>query len=315
VDRDNESSEQDEVEPTFDALRRGYNPDQVNRYLADQQHRLEQATVRAEEAERRLHTAIGQLRAMHGRVTQLETSAQAAVQPTTPIDVLGDRVQRILQEAWDGAFALRQNVDQEVAKIREQAVSDAQAIIEDARTKARSIEEQIRRRRNAFLQRVEQDKSKAVAQMTFLSDQRKAAVAELLDLKERIEAAITDVPMQTAANLTIVNSPVQTMKDIEDEETEERGRPLSTADQQLLAQRMAEHPSGEPPAMRFGDFEQPPTMAVHVIPPLEPPGRPADTSSLVRSHRELSTNMRRRSDRPRRPTEPRVFDIEADDDI
>lgn len=313
MDHDKDSDDHFEAEPSFDALRRGYDPDQVDRYLAEQQRRLGHATGRAVEAERRLSAAVGQLRALHARVTQLENEPQALAQPATSIDVLGERVQRILQEAWDGAFALRQNVDQEVTKLREQAVNDAQAIVEDARAKARSIEEQIRRRRNAFLQRVEQDKSRAVAQMTFLSDQRKAAVAELLELKERIEAAVADVPTQTAANLTIVNSPVQTMKDIEDEEGKEHARPMSSADQRLLEQRIADHPSGEPPAMRFGDLELPPTMAVHVL-PNESSARPADTSSLVRSHREMKGNDRTRSADLRESSEPRVFDIEADED-
>lgn len=315
MDQGNTSDEQFLEAPLFDASRRGYDPGQVDRYLEQQQERLIESTQRAREAEQRLGTAVKQLRAMNNRITQLEQSQQTqapTAQPSIPIDILGDRVQRILQEAWDGAFALRQSVENEASQLREQALTEAQSIVEEARTKARSIEEQMRRRRDAYIGRAEQDKAKAVAQMTFLSDQRKAATAELLAIKERIEAAIADVPMQTAANLTLVNAPVQTVADLHDEG---EARRLSAADEALLTQRIAEHPSADIPVMRFGDTDLPPTLPVHMLPPMDAP-RPADTSSLVRSHRESAAAdvpTRRRTDRPT-TSGARVFDFEANQD-
>jgi len=303
--------------PLFDASRRGYDPEQVDRYLAQQQHRLNETALRASEAEKRLGAAMNQLRAMHKRITQLEENASIHAQPapaTVPIDILGDRVQRILQEAWDGAFALRQSVENEVKQLRSQTVEDAQEILDEARSKARSIEEQMRRRRDAYLQRVEQDKAKAVAQMTFLSDQRKAAIAELLAIKERIETAIDDVPTQTAANLSLVNAPVQTVHDLEDEERSE-ARPLSLADEQLLNRKISEHPSGDAPILRFGEADLPPTLPVHMLPPMSIAPRPADTSSLVRSHRETTaTESPRRRELKQSQTDARVFDFEASED-
>ena len=231
-----------------------------------------------------------------------------------PIDILGDRVQRILQEAWDGAFALRQSVENEVNLLRSQAGSDAQEILDEARSKARSIEEQMRRRRDAYLQRVEQDKAKAVAQMTFLSDQRKAAIAELLAIKERIETAIIDVPAQTAANLSLVNAPVQTVHDLKDEKQSE-ARPLSAADEQLLNRKISEHPSGDAPILHFREADLPLTLPVQMLPPLNIPPRPADTSSLVRSHRETAATEPTRPQGERRGrSDARVFDFEANED-
>ncbi len=304
--------------PLFDASRRGYDPEQVDRYLAQQQHRLNETVLRANEAEKRLKSAVSQLRAMHKRVTHLEQAASVhaqPAQPAVPIDILGDRVQRILQEAWDGAFALRQNVENEVKQLRSQAVDDAQEILDEARAKARSIEEQMRRRRDGYLQRVEQDKAKAVAQMTFLSDQRKAAIAELIAIKERIETAIVDVPTQTAANLSLVNAPVQTVHDLADEEQSE-ARPLSAADEQLLGRKISQRPGGDAPILRFGETDLPPTLPVQMLPPMNISPRPADTSSLVRSHRETTTTepARRRDPYQDRAADARVFDFEANED-
>ncbi len=303
--------------PLFDASRRGYDPEQVDRFLAQQQHRLNETILRANEAEKRLKSAVNQLRAMHKRITQLEETASLPVQQApapVPIDILGDRVQRILQEAWDGAFALRQNVENEVKELRSRAIDDAQEILDEARAKARAIEEQMRRRRDGYLQRVEQDKAKAVAQMTFLSDQRKAAIAELLAIKERIETAIVDVPTQTAANLSLVNAPVQTVRDLDDEERSE-ARPLSVADEALLNRRIADHPSSDAPILRFGEADLPPTLPVQMLPHMDIAPRPADTSSLVRSHRETTATQSpgRREPSPGR-ADARVFDFEASED-
>lgn len=302
--------------PLFDASRRGYDPEQVDRYLAQQQHRLNEVTLRANEAEKRLGSAMNQLRAMHKRITELEARPAERPQPApaaVPIDILGDRVQRILQEAWDGAFALRQSVENEVGQLRSQAADDAQGILDEARAKARSIEDQMRRRRDAYILRVEQDKAKAVAQMTFLSDQRKAAIAELLAIKERIETAIADVPTQTAANLSLVNARVQMVNDFEEEE--HATRPLSASDERLLNQKISTHPSGDAPILRFGETDLSPTLPVQMLPPLNIAPRPADTSSLVRSHRETTA-----PDRPRRQashpirSDASVFDFEANED-
>src|SRR5579864_874905 len=95
-----------EATPIFGAYRRGYDPEQVDRYVADQQRRLDEATTRASEAERRLAAAVGQLRELHRRVAVLESEERT--QQPQPLDTLGERVQRILQEAWDGAYAIRQ---------------------------------------------------------------------------------------------------------------------------------------------------------------------------------------------------------------
>jgi cell division septum initiation protein DivIVA len=180
-----------EATPIFGAYRRGYDPDQVDRYVADQQRRLDAANERASEAERKLAAAVGQLRELHRRVAVLE-SEDRSPQPA-PLDTLGERVQRILQEAWEGAYALRQATEQEMAELRERTAGEAEATVMEARQRARAIEEEIERRRNAYLERVEEDRSRAVAQITHLHHQRDVAVGELLKVKAVIEATVGEV--------------------------------------------------------------------------------------------------------------------------
>ena len=101
---DNEAvAEQAAATPIFNVYRRGYDPEQVDRYVADQQRRLDDALHRALD---RVSTpsrgaAVGQLRELHRRVAVYESETRT-VQPPA-LDTLGERVERILQEAWGRA--------------------------------------------------------------------------------------------------------------------------------------------------------------------------------------------------------------------
>ncbi|HTX01447.1 MAG TPA: hypothetical protein VMD59_21870 [Acidimicrobiales bacterium] len=197
-----------EATPIFAAYRRGYDPVQVDRYVADQQRRLDDATTRASEAERKLAAAVGQLRELHRRVAVLESEDR---QPRpAPLDELGERVQRILQEAWEGAYALRQQAEAEAASLREEVAGEAAStvaeaeqhaggIVEAAERRAAAIDAEIERRRIAWNARLEEDRAQAVAQIRFLHTQRNDAVAELLRLRAMIEKAVQDLGSVTAA--------------------------------------------------------------------------------------------------------------------
>jgi cell division septum initiation protein DivIVA len=191
-----------EATPIFGAYRRGYDPVQVDRYVADQQRRLDEALTRASEAERKLAAAVGQLRELHRRVAVLE-SEDRSPQPA-PLDALGERVQRILQEAWEGAYALRQQAETEAAALREEVAGEsaatiteaeqrADAIVEGAERRASAIDAEIERRRLAWNARLEEDRAKAVAQIGYLHTQRSEAVGELLRLQEMIERAVREL--------------------------------------------------------------------------------------------------------------------------
>lgn len=190
MDQNSAPQDHDEQQatPIFSAYRRGYDPEQVDRYVADQQRRLDQATTRASESERRLAAAVGQLRELHRRVAVLESEDHTPQPPA--LDTLGERVQRILQEAWEGAYALRQSAENDANELRTQATAEADEIVGSARHKAQALDEATERRRQAFLERMEEDRNRAVAQIAYLHDQRRLALEELLKVKVVIEDTV-----------------------------------------------------------------------------------------------------------------------------
>ena len=272
MDENSAPKAHEDATPIFGAYRRGYDPDQVDRFVADQRRRLDEAVHRASEAERRLAAAVGQLRELHRRVTLLE-SEERAPQQAPSLDTLGERVQRILQEAWEGAFALRQTVEQEASELKERAHADADEIVAAARRKAEAIEEEIERRRRGYLERVEQDRARAVAQMTYLGDQRKLALKELLQIKARIETTVGD--LEKGASRA-------------ERQSEERPAPAAQVPPEAESDspdpgRVALAPAIR--AQRVGEPDLPPTMPVHRLRLADDLSSPADTSALVVNHR------------------------------
>jgi hypothetical protein len=189
--------EGEEPTPVFAAYRRGYDPDQVDRYVAEQSHRLDEASLRADEAERKLASAVAQMREMHRRIQTLEAIEPAAVSsvvmPTIPLDTLGEHVQRILSESWEGAQALRQDAEQDATDIREKALAEGDRIVASARLKAESVGQEMARRRQAYLEKLETERSRAVSQMEYLQEQRALAIADLNRVKSLVDTTIAEV--------------------------------------------------------------------------------------------------------------------------
>ena len=172
MDENEAVAEEQVATPIFNVYRRGYDPEQVDRYVADQQRRLDDALHRASESERRLAAAVGQLRELHRRVAVYESETRTAQPPA--LDTLGERVQRILQEAWEGAYTLRQEAEREVNELREAATAEvtelrrrhdevtelrevasreAADVVDQATRRALAIRDETERRRHAYLQR------------------------------------------------------------------------------------------------------------------------------------------------------------------
>ena len=160
------------------------------------------ALRRASESERRLAAAVGQLRELHRRVAVYESETRT-VQPPA-LDTLGERVQRILQEAWEGAYSLRQEAEREVTELRETVAEEvtelraaanreATDVVDQATRRALAIRDETERRRHAYLQRVEQDRERAVSQITYLYDQRQSAIAELARLQTTVQAVVEEM--------------------------------------------------------------------------------------------------------------------------
>ncbi len=190
MDQEQAAHHEPQATPIFNAYRRGYDPEQVDRYVADQQRRLDEALKRASVAERRLGAAVGQLRELNKRVATLESQEKPLQAPA--LDTLGDRIQRILTEAWEGAYAIRQSAEQEVQELRAEAEEAAQEIIALADERAKNIEEDLRRRTEKQRQELEQERSKAVGQISYLHEQKKLAMADLLKLRDVITSTLAE---------------------------------------------------------------------------------------------------------------------------
>ena len=276
-----------EATPIFTPLRRGYDPEQVERFVADQQRRLDEAMHRASEAERKLAAAVGQLRELHRRVASLESEGRTQQAPA--LDSLGDRVQRVLQEAWEGAYALRQGAEKEVAELRAAAERDAEEILEQVRERAQLLREETERRHRAYRERIERDREQAVGQVTYLHDQRQMALAELVRLQATIATTVEEM----------AKSPVG----VADPQRALRLQPEDPVTEVLQAQGVEHMDADE---IVLGDPDRPtgPVSRVSVEPPA--------AAEEPRADAEASEEPRRES-RHRRPARrAAVFDFEAE---
>ena len=318
MESENAVSEPEDATPIFTAFRRGYDPDQVERYVADQRRRLDESTLRASEAERKLAAAVGQLRELHRRVAALESTERTDQVPA--IDAIGGHIQRILQDAWDGAHSMRQSAEHDAGEIREKATQEADGIVAKAHTRAEAVGAELARRRQGVLQHIEQERSKAVAQTTFLQGQRKLALTELKKIRSLIDATIVEF---TEAPITAANPPSYvaefTSGASAPKPPDESGSPASestthsTPTRQELDAVTRRHPASQTDAASLHS-----TMQVHRLSSQEPQME-HDPSSLVRSHRELRSEEPQDAtvhdfDPERRRQRPSLFDFEARED-
>jgi hypothetical protein len=292
-----------EPTPVFAAYRRGYDPDQVDHYVAEQSDRLELANRRADEAERKLALAVEQLREMHRRVKVLEAverSTSTVPVSDVPVDTLGAHVQRILAEAWEGSQALRREAEQSAAETKERALAEGDRIVAAARRKATSIGEDLSRRRHAYLEKLEGERSKAVAHMGFLQEQRELAINDLRRVKAIIDSTIAEVTLDGGG---IAERPVS------DEAPQPRPVPAPQVVPPIL------HPKTPRPEATLAA-----TMPVHRL-PISERSDPPDASELVRSHR-AQTAEANRGEGVIRPlpsrgrsvsASPSIFDFDAEE--
>ncbi len=300
------ASQAAEATPIFGAYRRGYDPEQVDRYVAAQQRRLDESLQRASEAERKLAAAVGQLRELHRRVGALEDQRRPS--QTFALDGVGEHIQRIFEEAREGADALRKRTEVELAELREKTAKEAQTILASARDKAQQIEGNIEQHRREQLGRLEEDRARAVTQLTYLHEQRKNAVTELLRLRDVIDATIAEV---STDDDPVIDAPSR--KEPREELNFARRGPISERHPSMSNRYLANSPVGHAPTaetpLRTGALARSTRSSV------ERGG--FDPAELVREHRAA---LVAESDLPRtrgimpRPAERRsvstVFDFE-----
>ena len=88
---------------------------------------------------------------------------------------------------------LRETVAEEVSELREVASREAADVVDQATRRALAIRDETERRRHAYLQRIEQDRERAVSQITYLYDQRQSAIAELARLQTTVQAVVEEM--------------------------------------------------------------------------------------------------------------------------
>lgn len=268
-----------EPTPIFGAYRRGYDPDQVDRYVADQQRRLDDAQSRASEAERKLVAAVGQLRELHRRVGVLEQN-QPRPSQAIRLDGVGDHIQRILEEARDGAEAMRQGAEIELAELREKTIVEARSIVAGARKKSEEVERETERRQREELQRLNEERSRAASQLTYLHEQRKNSVSELLRIREVIDSTIAEVSADLRPGTSSEKSPARDPK-----RTVPQADPRPGRSPALPAQT-----EDDPYALAAQELEAIESFLDAVAPEAMPldagDQRGIETARLVRAHRE-----------------------------
>jgi cell division septum initiation protein DivIVA len=229
--------------PEFAVAMRGYDRLQVDDYIVRQAAWLSEARSRMEAAERELAAARDQTVQLQEKLSALE-ERQLATTPRS-LEELGERVTRILQTAWDAAEELRQDAQKEAAEIlegakdrlayleeeaerrhrlaeeelesatakgREQAAREAAAVVEKARQERDDILAEARAEADRITRDGQRQRQELREEVGTLSEQREAALQDLLRLRSSLEAllsppAATDEATEEVIDLRSEQSP------------------------------------------------------------------------------------------------------------
>lgn len=179
----------------FSMARRGFEPSEVEAYIAQQEDALVVAVERADTAERQLAEALAQLGAARERIGALEEQLRA--EPPASITALGERVADILDTAWRAAEDLRADAATAADRAHAEADEIRRAAEAEARAAAAEIVAEAERHRRAVLEELAARRAEHDAEVARLASERQAAVAEL----ERLHGVLQRVlaPTQAAA--------------------------------------------------------------------------------------------------------------------
>lgn len=173
---------------TFAFVRRGYDPAEVDAVLLRQRQEMARVVERATTSERQLAEALIRLRKANEQLKEYQITGQAGPPPS--IEALGERVTRILREAWDGAEALRA----EAEKTTERASAEAQRIAGEAEAEARQrasvIIAQAKEERREVLAELAARRSEHEAELSRLEEQQRAVMAHMQHLHALLQRAL-----------------------------------------------------------------------------------------------------------------------------
>jgi chromosome segregation ATPase len=223
--------------PEFAVAMRGYDRVQVDDYLAQHEAWVVDAQARLEAAERALSATTAENEQLHQRLAVLE-ERELNSSPRS-IAALGERVNHILQQAWDAAEELREQSETqaaartadleqhvaeqerraaELARKAERRSADAEeaakSLLRDARDHAeRHTAESEHRAREEAVRIVAEGRAEAErlvneamarcdeleAQLAELAERRTVAFQELASVRSSLEQTLQDAPAELGA--------------------------------------------------------------------------------------------------------------------
>ncbi len=176
--------------PEFAIAMRGYDRLQVDDYIVKQAVWLNEAEVRVEAAETELGSLKGERASLRAQVASLQEEAFKTAPPS--FDELGERVGRVLQEAWGAAGDMRQDAEkaaEEIAtRMREEAGRDVAALMDDAKRESAELVTRSRAEADRLTGEAERRRRDLRAEIAILTDQRDSALGELARLRSGLEA-------------------------------------------------------------------------------------------------------------------------------
>jgi chromosome segregation ATPase len=119
---------------------------------------------------------VGELEA---RLQEAEARSLRDAAPPPSIAALGERVTRILEEAWEAAEALRREAEGAAERAREEARSILEQAEAEARRRAEKVAAEAEQHRRRVLEELESARAEQQAALAELQERREAAMAEL----------------------------------------------------------------------------------------------------------------------------------------
>ncbi len=192
--------------PEFAVAMRGYDRLQVDDYIVKQAVWLNDAEVRVEAAETELALLKSERASLRAQVASLQEEAFTAAPPS--FDELGERVGRVLQEAWAAAGEMRQDAEKAAAEIasrtHEEAAGEVASLIEDAKRESAEMVTRSRAEADRLTGEAERRRRELRAEIAVLIDQRDSALGELARLRSGLEALFSvPSPEEPSARETI----------------------------------------------------------------------------------------------------------------
>jgi len=176
--------------PEFAIAMRGYDRLQVDDYIVKQAVWLNEAEVRVEGAETEVASLKSERSSLRAQVASLQEEAFTTAPPS--FDELGERVGRVLHEAWAAAEEMRQDGEKAAEEIasrtRQEAAAEVASLVEEAKRESADLVTRSRAEADRLTGEAERRRRELRSEIAILTDQRDSALGELARLRSGLEA-------------------------------------------------------------------------------------------------------------------------------